>query len=324
VRARPLGSTGLWVTSVGLGLAALGRPAYINLRRDRDLGDDRSVLALRARAFEVLDAAYEAGIRYVDVARSYGLAEEFLSSWLQLRYVPPGEITIGSKWGYTYTGDWRMDAEVHEVKDHSLATFERQWAETFAVLGDRLSLYQIHSATLDSGVLEDAAVLRALVGLRERGVVSGLSVSGPTQADTIRRALDVRVDGVTPFGVVQATWNLLERSAGEALAEAHEVGWGILVKEAVANGRLAGPNAPGPVVATASLLGTSADMVAIAAALAQPWADVAMSGAVTPEQIRSNAAAVNLELTDADLEELSSVTETAKSYWTTRSSLAWA
>ena len=48
-----------------------------------------------------------------------------------------------------------MDAEVHEVKDHSLAALARQAAESRELLGDHLDLYQVHSATLDSGVLED-------------------------------------------------------------------------------------------------------------------------------------------------------------------------
>ena len=33
---------------IGLGLAAIGRPGYINLGRDRDLGEDRAVETLRA------------------------------------------------------------------------------------------------------------------------------------------------------------------------------------------------------------------------------------------------------------------------------------
>ena len=65
---------------VGLGLAAVGRPAYINLGRDRDLGEDRSREALEARAHGLMDAAFAAGVRYVDAARSYGLAEEFLGA----------------------------------------------------------------------------------------------------------------------------------------------------------------------------------------------------------------------------------------------------
>ncbi|HEX7149679.1 MAG TPA: aldo/keto reductase, partial [Actinomycetota bacterium] len=187
MRTRPLGATGLQVSPVGLGLAALGRPAYIDLGRDADLGADRGVEALERRCHEVLDAAFDHGVRYLDAARSYGRAEAFLASWLDARGLDPDEVTVGSKWGYTYVGDWRMDAETHEVKDHSLAALTRQAAETRALLGDHLDLYQVHSATLDSHVLEDRAVLAELGRLRDQGVVIGLSASGPGQADTIRR-----------------------------------------------------------------------------------------------------------------------------------------
>src|SRR4029450_8003123 len=132
----------------------------------------------------------------------------------------PSEVTVGSKWGYTYVGDWRMDADTHEVKDHSLAALTRQAAETRSLLGDHLDLYQVHSATLDSGILEDRAVLDELARLRDQGVVIGLSSSGPAQADTIRRALEIATAGAAPFACVQATWNLLEPSAGPALVEA--------------------------------------------------------------------------------------------------------
>ena len=104
---RPLGSTGLMVTPIGLGLAALGRPGYITLDRAKDLGSDRSVAALEHRSHEVLSAAYDAGIRYFDAARSYGFAERFLASWLRERGLPPKAITVGSKWGYAYVGDCR-------------------------------------------------------------------------------------------------------------------------------------------------------------------------------------------------------------------------
>src|SRR5437764_5603476 len=102
---------------IGLGLAALGRPAYINIGHGRDLGPDRSVEALRERAWSVLDAARAAGIRYFDAARSYGRAEEFLGGWLTERRIAPGELTVASKWGYTYVAEWRVDADVNEVKD---------------------------------------------------------------------------------------------------------------------------------------------------------------------------------------------------------------
>src|SRR3989441_12198609 len=276
---RPLGSTGLKVTPIGLGLAAVGRPGYITLDREKDLGSDRSLPALERRAHAVLSAAYDAGIRYFDAARSYGFAERFLASWLRERGLPPNAVTVGSKWGYAYVGDWRIDPRVHEVKDHSLAALRRQIEESRALLGEYLDLYQIHSATLESGVLEDHAVLTELNALRGSGLTIGVSVRGPRQAAVIRRALAVNVDGVNPFQSVQATWNLLEPSAGPALAEAHQAGWGVIIKEALANGRLA-----------------NRDRVAIAAALANPWVDVLLSGAVTEAQLRSNAAALQVQL----------------------------
>jgi aryl-alcohol dehydrogenase-like predicted oxidoreductase len=323
---RPLGETGLSVTPIGLGLAALGRPGYIDIGRDEDLGAERGVEEMERRAHAVLDEAFEIGIRYLDAARSYGRAEQFLASWLNARGLGREDVTVGSKWGYVYVADWRVDAQVHEVKDHSLPTLRKQMADSRALLGDVLALYQIHSATLESGVLEDRQVLDELLRLREEGLVIGLSTSGPRQTETIRRALEVDVAGSNPFGAIQATWNLLETSAGPALAEAHEAGWGVLVKEAMANGRL-GPRGEGPhravVDAAAARYGVGPDAMAIAAALAQPWAGVVLSGAVTSDQLRSNAMALGVVLREEDTAALGALTEPPDEYWTRRSSLPW-
>src|SRR5690242_13859672 len=109
METRDLGMTGLRVTPIGLGLAALGRPAYITTGRDEDLGegDDRSVESMETRSHAVLDAAGDVGIRYLDAARSYGYAERFLASWLRARSIDPNDVTVGSKWGYRYVGEWR-------------------------------------------------------------------------------------------------------------------------------------------------------------------------------------------------------------------------
>ena len=321
---RPLGVTGLPVSSIGLGLAAVGRPAYITLGRENDLAGDRSVEGLRRRSHELLDAAIAAGVRYVDVARSYGLAEVFLGSWLDARPANAIVPTIGSKWGYTYVGDWRLEADVHEVKDHSLAAFRRQIAETRAILGDRLKLYQVHSATLESGILEDRAVLGALAELSAGGVAVGLTVSGPRQADVVRRALEIRVDGLNPFSTVQATWNVLERSVEPALVEAHDAGWGVIVKEALANGRLARPDTCHPVVgAIAARHVTQPDAVAIADVIERPWADVVLSGAATVAELQSNLTAPTIKLSPDELVQLATCVEPAHDYWTARSRLAW-
>src|ERR1700747_3501244 len=218
-----LGAGGPVVSRVGLGLAALGRPAYITSGREDDL-PDRSVAGMRTRTFSMLHAA-----------RRYGLAEEFLAGGLAER--GHADVIVGSKWGYRYTGGWRLDAPVQEVKEHSLAMFTTQLAQTRALLGDRLTLYQVHSLTVDDGLFTDAALLAALSRLRAEGVIIGLSTSGPHQADTIRRALSLAVDGQQLFTATEVTWNLLEPSVGPAAAEAAPAGWAVLVKEAVANGR---------------------------------------------------------------------------------------
>lgn len=316
---RPLGSTGLSVSPIGLGLAALGRPGYLNLGHGDDLDDRRTPQMLRGHAEDVLDAAYRAGIRYFDVARSYGLGEEFLGHWLRRTGVPAGGVGVGSKWGYEYTAGWQVDAPVHEVKDHSLAMLERQAPESRRLLGAHLGLYQIHSATLETGVLDDAAVLQALGAMKESGVAVGLSTSGPNQAATVRRAIEVRIDGAPLFSTVQATWNLLEPSAGPALSEAVSAGLAVIVKEAVANGRLTDRNQklPPPL----ERLEASPDAVAIAAALAQPWVTVVLSGAATEAQLLSNLGA--LELDGDVVSGLVEVAESPAVYWATRSDMAW-
>ncbi|MFL6120909.1 aldo/keto reductase [Actinophytocola sp.] len=296
---------------LGLGLAALGRPAYINVGRS-ELPLVRSVQAMREASWAVLDAAHAAGVRWVDVARSYGLAEEFLAGWLTDRAVT--DVTVSSKWGYAYVGDWRLDAAVHEEKSHTLDRFRLQWAESTSLLGPHLSLYQVHSLTPDSPLFDDLALQDALASAPVR---VGFSTSGPEQAAVVRRALALERHGVRVFTAVQSTWNVLEPSVGPALAEAHAAGAHVLVKEGVANGRLA-VDPPAPVASLARTLGVGPDAVALAAALAQPWADTVLSGAAGTGQLASNLAALAVEV---DLPDLA---EPPAAYWEHRSSLAWA
>jgi len=324
-----LGATGLEVSPIGLGLAALGRPDYINLGHAEDLRV-HSVDAMQSRAYELLDAAWESGVRYFDVARSYGLAECFLGAWLKRRAIEPQRVTVGSKWGYYYAADWRIDAEKHEIKDHSLPLLRRQWEESSGFLGAQLDLYQIHSATSESRVLDNQEVLLELFKLSQSGIKIGLTLSGPRQSETLHKALSVRFEGVPLFQCVQATWNLLEPSACGALAEAKAAGWGVIIKEALANGRLTMRNAePSFTVKRARLerqakrLNTTIDGLAISGALAQPWVDVVLSGAVTTDQLRSNLKALTLVWDEEAAAELSTISEPAEQYWAERSKLAW-
>ena len=316
--SRTLGNTGLEVTPIGLGLAALGRPGYINLGHASDLEGHTDVESMERSAHAVLDAAYSHGVRYFDAARSYGRAEAFLGGWLDHREFGPDDVTVGSKWGYTYTADWHVDAKVHEVKDLSVATLRRQIDESEELLGNRLRLYQIHSATVESGVLDDPEILFELGKLRASGMAIGFTATGPHQADTIERALEVG-----EFDAVQATWNLLERSAGPALAAAHAEGLGVIVKEALANGRLTARGDVPELAAAARTTGRTEDALALAYVLAQPWCDVVLSGAATVDQLESNLVALMLELGRDVLAPLDAVGEDPETYWHERSELAW-
>lgn len=319
--------------SIGIGLAALGRPGYINLGHAEDLNSNYGVSAMKLNAHAVLDAAWESGIRYFDAARSYGRAEEFLSEWLRSRRVDPDEVTVGSKWGYTYTAAWRVttpEGVAHEVKRHELKVLQSQYRTSFKFLNEYLDLYQIHSATLDSGVLDNAEVLECLNGLRKAGTRVGLSVSGANQSETVEKAMSIRFDGDLLFSSVQATWNLLETSAGPALQAAHDAGMKVIVKESLANGRLTAKNQASEfqsrrelLSGVASELDTTMDALAIAAVLSQPWVSTVLMGAATVEHLQSNLRAREIEWSEELAVRLNEVSETPNSYWVTRSGLAW-
>ena len=173
-------------------------------------------------------------------------------------------------------------------------------------------------------------MIDALAAARETGLRIGLSVSGARQADTIWHALDVRRDGVRVFDTVQATWNLLERGAEEALAAASDAGMGVIIKEALANGRLAHRRGNVPVHERLVLLenvarelGVSEDVVSLACAASRPWASIVLSGATTAPQLASNLKAVDLDVTNDVHEQLGTLRIDSATYWRERAALPW-
>jgi aryl-alcohol dehydrogenase-like predicted oxidoreductase len=291
------------IDRLAVGLAALGRPAYINVGRVGELPARRTVDELRAASWAVLDAAYRAGVRRVDVARSYGRAEEFLAGWLADR--GHDDVTVSSKWGYAYVGQWRVDAPVHEVKEHSTARFRTQLAESRALLGDRIALYQVHSLTVDSPLFDQPDLIAALAELGADRTRVGFSTSGPAQADAVRRGLALEVSGRPVFTSVQSTWNPLEQ-----------------VKEPVANGTLV-VSPPAQVSELAARHNTGADAVVLAAALAQPWADVVLLGSASVVQLMDNLAATRVRFGPGELDTLLTVRQSPERYWANRSALPW-
>lgn len=327
------GDNEIYVTKIGLGMAALGRPGYINLGHGSDLGEDKSVEAMQRHADTILDLAWQKGVRYFDTARSYGKGEKFLGDWMLANGVAEPEINVGSKWGYTYTADWRIqveEGEKHEVKEHSLDVLNRQIQESHAALPGHLDLYQIHSATLESGVLENRPVLERLAELRSQDILIGLSVSGANQAAVIEKAINIEINGSRLFDSVQATWNLLDQSAGPALQAASDAGLGVIIKEAVANGRLTPANKNHKFMGkmmqlqgVADRYGVGVDAVALAAVIAQPFVDITLSGAAQADHLESNLAALTIEWDADPLSILAGFAEEPEAYWATRSGLSW-
>lgn len=335
-RAAGLAASLRGAPKLGLGMAALGRPGYINLKHQDDMPGSRGVEDMRAHAHTVLDEAVALGVRYIDCARSYGLSEDFVASWLAAR--PPElaeRLTIGSKWGYEYTAGWRVsvgEGEAHEEKKHTLAQFERQRRESTALL-PALALYQIHSATEASGVLDAEDVHAALAAMRDEGGAGvgcavGFSTSHP-QVPTIERAIELQQAGAPLFGSVQATFNLLDQSAAAALEAAHAAGTFVIVKEALANGRLTLRAPPSPKLellkAEAEALSTSVDALALAWVMSHPWVGMCLSGAGTVEQLRSNAEALRLTPLPAELQQRlgDALRQDAEEYWAERRALQW-
>lgn len=177
-------------------------------------------------------------------------------------------------------------------------------------------------------MLDDKAVLSQLAELKAQGTAVGLSVSGTGQAQTIERALRLETNGAKLFDTVQATWNLLEPSAGNALHLAHQEGLGVIVKEALANGRLTRRNREatfaaklGVLVRQAERLQTTPETVAFAAVVRQPWIDTVLSGAATEAQLHDNLAAQSVVWDDEVATALSGFAE--PDYWDKRAALSW-
>ena len=90
---------------IGLGMAALGRPGYINLDRSSIFGtESRSLDVMQTQANLVMDTLFSSTtdfLPWLDCARSYGLSEKFVGEYLKANHVSPDKVYVSSKWGYS-------------------------------------------------------------------------------------------------------------------------------------------------------------------------------------------------------------------------------
>lgn len=314
-------------TKIGLGLAALGRPEYINIRTDNSI--DKSEEAFKKNAFSVLDEAYKLGVRYFDTAPSYGKGEAFLKEWNQESN--HSDVVLGTKWGYTYVANWELGFNgKHEVKEHALGKLQEQWEVSKHML-PKLKYYQVHSATFESGILENEAVLNQLYKIKkETGLHIGITTSGANQKEVIEAALKVKANGEELFGSFQVTYNVFEQDTFEVLKAVLSNGKGVIVKEALANGRVFSnkkfkhySKAHQTLENLSKKYQVGVDAIALRFVIDNLKPTYVLSGASDKTQLKQNVKALDFSLSEKELLLLRNLKVSATDYWDERSKLSW-
>lgn len=314
-------------TIIGLGLAALGRPEYINIRTDESI--DKSEKTFKLNTLSVLDEAYKLGIRYFDTAPSYGKGEAFLQEWNNIR--KHQDIVLGTKWGYTYVANWELGYDgKHEIKEHSLDKLLEQWQVSKAMLPN-LKYYQVHSATFDSGILENEGVLNQLHQIKKATDLKiGITTSGSNQKDVIEAALKIKVGNDVLFDSFQVTYNVFEQSTFSILEEVLSQGKKVIIKEALANGRVFQNNKfkhYNEVYKVLELLSkkynVGVDAIALRFVIDSLNPTYVLSGASNKIQLTENLKALDFSLSQAEFQLIQTLKVSANAYWNERNTLHW-
>lgn len=311
---------------IGFGTAAIGRPLYINIRQNSAV--PFSLPEFRERGYCVLEEAYNKGIRFFDTSPGYGMAEQLLLDWLAGKEEP--SIEISTKWGYTYVANFDPNAKVHEVKEHSIKKLKEQWEFSKQLL-PYLKVYQIHSATFETGVLANVEVLEYLHRLKkEHHLVIGLTTTGANQVEVIEKALDIKFEGELLFGSIQSTFNVLDQSVLVLKDKIEQSNIELIVKEALGNGRVM-PNDSfekyqklyAYLIKLANKYAVGVDAVAIKYCMeCFPEATI-LSGADNGIHIDSNLKANCFLLNEEELLQLKGFGIETQEYWKERGQLNW-
>ncbi|MFL0078405.1 aldo/keto reductase [Tenacibaculum maritimum] len=314
--------------NIGLGTAAIGRPSYINIKDTFSKTKTFSQSAFKKKGIALLDIAYENGIRYFDTAPGYGIAETLLIDWVKTKNDP--SILVGSKWGYTYTANFDPNAIQHEIKEHSLSKLNAQWQVSKQLL-PYLRFYQIHSATLATGVLENQEILEELHQLKTvHNLQIGITTSGANQTAILQKALSIKIAGVALFSVFQCTYNPLEQSIYAIAKEISNQNKQLILKEVLANGRVftneAYPhytNFYNYLHALEIKYKVGRDAILMQYAATQFPKAIVLSGAHHNLQLQSNLKALHLSISPDELATLSSFKTAPELYWSERKQLNW-
>lgn len=315
------------MTAIGFGTAAIGRPHYINLKA-LPKKIDFDLASFKTHATGMIQKVYEAGIRYFDTAPGYGIAEEILGEWVSDQNDPT--IEVATKWGYTYTADFKPDAKTHEVKDHSWTKLNEQWANSKKLL-PYLTTYQVHSATFESGILQNRKVLEQLAEIKQDyNLRIGITTSGANQNEVVLAALEIMVQDKGLFDTFQVTYNIFDQRLSEIMPLFAASKLRLVVKEAMANGRVfRNVNFPhydlnyNLCEKLAQKYEVGVDAIALRFVIDSIAPYIVLSGANDILQLDQNLKAESFQLTAEELEQLSSLQVNTIDYWTERKNLVW-
>ena len=253
---RPLGSTGLSVSPLGLGTVKLGRDQGVKYPNGFTIPDDDTARLRRAQARDL-------GINLSDTAPAYGRSEERLGPLLRGQR---DQWVIVSKVGEEFEdGQSRFDFSAA----HTRASVERslQRLET-----DCIDLVLVHSNGDDLRILEQEEVYQTLALLKQEGKIRGFGFSGKT----VEGGLKALEQG----DCAMVTYNLNEQAERPVLDYAAAHGKAILVKKALASGHVCLSPGVDPVKASFELL------------FAHPGVGSAIVGTINPLHLAHNVAIV--------------------------------
>ncbi|MAT91575.1 MAG: aldo/keto reductase [Halioglobus sp.] len=251
---RPLGSSGLQVSALGLGTVKLGRNSALRYPRPFELPDERAAGAL-------LDRARDLGINLLDTAPAYGASEERLGRLLRNRQ---GQWLLCTKVGEEFAdGRSRFDFSPQHTRRSVERSLRRLGVEVIDIL-------LVHSNGEDERIIEQCGTLQAMAELKTRGLVRAVGMSTKSVAGGLRAA--------SLCDVVMLAYNPRQRAEAAVLEACAAAGCGALVKKVLASGHL-------PAGREQGFLRDSLGL-----ALRHPGTSAALVGTLSPDHLAENVA----------------------------------
>lgn len=217
--ARRLDLLNLRLSPIGYGAFKIGRNVGTKYDRAYELPDDTTVAHL-------LNGILDLGITYIDTAPAYGASEEHIGRAISRRR---GEFTLSTKVGEFFeNGVVRYDFSSAAVRQSVEASLRR-------LRTDVLDIVFIHSTHDDLRIVEQTDVVATLLSLRDAGLIRGIGLSGYT-TEACRAAM-------AWADALMVEYHPGEESLAPVIAEAHAAGVAVIVKKALASGRLSATTA---------------------------------------------------------------------------------